>query len=1595
MLMKLRYFFISFFWLVLFGAQSQPCPPINVDFNYTYIGCSEISFQDNSNTPNPNFTLVDWEWDFGDGSPNAFGPNVTHSYVPGDLVNVTLLVTVDSMGFLCQESFSQFIAVNQKPDVFISSTPNPGCEGDVIFFTGTSGFNITLWEWDFGDGSVSSLNSPNQTHTYGSPGTYDVILTVTDVNGCDSTYDPPYQQVIGENPIADFSWDPDPACLNAPVQFTDLSTPIPNVVSWNWNFGDGSTSNRQNPLHSFATTGNFNVTLTVTTTENCSSSITQLVDVNPLPIPDFITNTPVCFGDSVQFTNLSTSPNGNIEQWIWDFGDGNTITINRPSNPNISHLYGGTGIFEVFLTVTDSDSCQNTTSRLIEVASNPIADFIFDESCFGDPVMFTDLSSPNGGPALYTWDWNFGDPLSGVNNISTLQNPSHIFTNPGTYTVSLIVNNTIGCSDTSIQDIIVDTIPQVDFTMADDTICLGENAVFTGIGSTFNSWFWNFGDGNTSTQQNPVHTYQLPGVYTVTLTATTTEGCVSTISYNIRVNQLPAANFTASAPTCQNDSIAFTDQSSSPNGLIIQWIWDFSDGTVVTIDYPSNPNISHLFGSSGSYEVFLTVMDIDSCQNTTSRIIQVITSPVANFTFENACLGSPVLFTDLSSPNGGPDLFTWDWNFDDPPSGVNNSSTLQNPSHIFTNPGTYSVSLMVTNTQGCFDTITMDVVVDSLPSVDFTMANDTVCLGDNAVFSGIGTNISIWQWDFGDGIGVSGQPNPVYMYTQPGTYTVTLTVTDINGCQNSISYNIRIRDLPNVDFTFNNACSGDSTYFIDATVITNGFPVAWDWNFGDGGTSALQSPSHYYNTFGNFQVSLTVTDNFGCINSYTQLISVYDGPTAAFSFETPCEPAGQAFFFDESTLSNSNSPIQSWLWDFGDGFFSTEMNPVHIYSVTDSCYTVTLLITDANGCSSTDTSFNVCVLDPLNISFTATEACFGQPTQFRAFYSPPNDSILLYTWRFNDGSLPVATYRDTINHIFSAPGNYTVQLTALDTNGCSMTIYENVYVNQLPSPNFTYTMGTCEEPTQFFDQSLGGGAQLISWYWDFGDPGSGAANNSDDQHPIHYYPPQDSSYQVKLIVTNLNGCVDSIVKTVERNPCLIADFYAPSGTLCANTEVCFTDNSTIASNNTSISNWFWDFGDGTNYSYNIQENPVCHTYTSGGTYDVTLIITAVTNNSITLRDSTVRTITINPTPDANFYITSSTCFGTLTQFTDISDENGGSITNWEWDFGDPANPASTSDEQNPAYMYFDHGTYTVELIVSNDYGCSDTLEQDVEIFEKPEAEFSFDVSCLEKQTFFFDESIDGGGIISSWYWNFGNPLSIIDTSTHQDPYYVYNETGTYNVNLIVTDDNMCKDTVIHEVEVYENPIADFEIYDSYEGEQGVIYFANTSEDAVSYFWDFGDGQVSDEENPIITYGEDGLYTITLIAYSEENCADTISYNYEMLYKTLYVPNAFIPGNLGWNYEDGRFIVKGVNLYRYHLYIYDAWGDLIWETDALIDGRPAASWNGRNENNPNLDLCPAGAYTWKIDAVFKDGTKWKGSDNGDGNTNTYGTVLLIR
>ena len=644
-------------------------------------------------------------------------------------------------------------------------------------------------------------------------------------------------------------------------------------------------------------------------------------------------------------------------------------------------------------------------------------------------------------------------------------------------------------------------------------------------------------------------------------------------------------------------------------------------------------------------------------------------------------------------------------------------------------------------------------------------------------------------------------------------------------------------------------------------------------------------------------------------------------------------------------------------------------------------------VTDANGCSAGDT-VQVCLFPTVTGDFTATEECQGQPTFFQSTYGPDNDSIASYTWDFHDGTPQEVTYHDTISHIFPAAGTYLVELILADTNGCDYHAFNEVTVDSLPIPMFSYVPGFCDEPTLFTDESQGGGEFIQSWYWDFGD-----GTFSTEQNPAHYYGPLDSTYIVKLIITNFNGCTDSIEQEVNIAPCLVADFTV-SDTIapCSGKDVVFYDNSVLSSNNGDITTWHWDFGDGATYDYTAYQQMVSHSYAQPGTYDVMLVVTADIGGN-TYSDTTVNTIEIHPTPEAGITI-SNNCLGDSTYFFDATVTGGSPLTGWKWDFDTASISNDTSILQNPVYLYPGYGSYVVSLIVNNAYGCADTATDMVTIYKPPQADFEAEETCMTYNTYFTDLTQADSSSIASWNWEFDTtylapPFHNDDTSSLQNPVYIYDTSGTYVVRLITVDSNSCSDTIEKPVTIYPIPTANFNLIDRYEGQQGHVYLENLSSNAISYFWDLGNGVLTDETNVDYQYQEDGKYDIMLIAYNSYNCPDTLIQEYDLLFTNLYVPNAFAPGSD--NPEISIFKPKGTNLKRYTLEVYSGWGNLVFRSSKLEDGQPAEGWDG-TYNGQDM---PTGTYIWSIQAEFKDGTFWKGSDNGDGNINTSGTVTLIR
>ncbi len=485
-------------------------------------------------------------------------------------------------------------------------------------FTDTSVTDNTIssWLWDFGDGNTST--SQNPTHTYAATGTYTVCLTVTDTCNTDSVCQT--VTITCPDPIAGFT-----ATSNLyTATFTDTS--IGNSISsWQWDFGDGNTSNSQNPTHNYAAAGTYIVCLIVN--DVCfDDTICQPVTITcPGPIPGFSVTSNLYTAD---FTDTTT---GNfVSSWLWDFGDGNTSTMQNPS-----HNYAAAGAYTVCLTVTDTCGTDSVCQTVVITCPGPTAGFSHVET--GLTTALTDTSMGN---FISSWLWDFGD-----GNTSTMQNPSHNYATPGTYTVCLTVTDTCG-TDSVCQSVTVTcTPPSAGFTWTTTLL----NASFTDTSTTssaFTGWMWDFGDGNTSTDQNPTHTYATEGTYYVCLTAT--DSCTSAMfcdSVTI-VCPPPVAAFNSQV---NGLNATFTDNSSSATGTLYSWMWDFGDGNTSTMMSPS-----HSYATTGTYNVCLTVMD--SCGSTTiCQNVEICTSNGVN-------LGPDIIICDVDTlilDAGAADSYLW------------------------------------------------------------------------------------------------------------------------------------------------------------------------------------------------------------------------------------------------------------------------------------------------------------------------------------------------------------------------------------------------------------------------------------------------------------------------------------------------------------------------------------------------------------------------------------------------------------------------------------------------------------------------------------------------------------------------------------------------------------------------------------------------------------------------------------------------------------------------------------------------------------------------------------------------------------------------
>jgi len=699
-----------------------------------------------------------WNWSFGDGGTSTL-QNPGHTYaLPG---TYTVSLTVAGPYGSDTETKVGYVFVDEPVVADFSGSPTSGSLPLIVEFTDLSGGMLSSWSWNFGDGGTSTLQNP--THTYSTQGTYTVSLTVSGTAGTDSETKVGYI-VVGPAapPTANFSGSPlsGPAPLG--VAFSDLSTG--SATTWSWTFGDGGTSTLRNPSHTYALPGTYTVSLSVSGPSGADgeTKLDYILVTVPPPVADFSGAPQTGVAPlAVAFTNLST---GKAHSWSWSFGDGGTSTLQSPS-----HTYSSPGTYTVSLTATGpgGSDVETKTGYIVVSDPPPVANFS-GTPLIGDAPLAVDFTNLSTG-AQTSWSWDFGD--SGT---STLQNPSHTYAAPGTYTVTLIVTGPGGSDgETKVGYVVArEPVPVADFSGTPLTGVAPLAVAFSDISSgTVTAWSWNFGDSGTSTLQNPSHTYALPGTYTVSLIVTGPGGSdgETKVGYIVVSVPPPVANFSGAPRTGVAPlAVVFSDISS---GAVTSWSWDFGDTGTSTLQ---NPN--HTYTLSGLYTVTLTATGPGGSDSET-KVGYIAVAPVANFSGTPRSGPAPLAvdFTDLSS--GG--VTSWGWTFGDA-----GTSTLQNPSHTYASPGTYTVTLIASSPGGADTASKADYIVVgpfAPPTADFSGTPLSGVAPLAVAFSDLSSGaVTAWSWDFGD-TGTSTLQNPGHTYAAAGTYTVSLTATGPGG----------------------------------------------------------------------------------------------------------------------------------------------------------------------------------------------------------------------------------------------------------------------------------------------------------------------------------------------------------------------------------------------------------------------------------------------------------------------------------------------------------------------------------------------------------------------------------------------------------------------------------------------------------------------------------------------------------------------------------------------------------------------------------------------------------------------------------------------
>jgi gliding motility-associated-like protein len=1138
----------------------------------------------------------------------------------------------------------------------------------------------------------------------------------------------------------------------------------------------------------------------------------------------------------VKFKNNSTG----AVKYEWDLGNGNKSTLKDPSA-----IYYVPGFYTVKLTATDaSGSTDVKTVTNVRVFKNPIAKFSSPKQtvCEGESLQLKNTSA-EGDTTIALFSWDLGD-----GNLAKGSTPSHQYAQKGVYTISLYVQDLNGCTSDTIQKnfFTVKERPVADYDVDNKDFCSKPALVrFTNKSSklTPHTYAWDFGDGNTSNNQHPSHTYTNFGTFKHRLTVTASNGCTATFESPNSAKVAPLiADFEVVEELCGPATFTFKN-TTNPQLAGMTYRWDFGAGKISALKDPKQ------FLTSGTYTVKLSAY-LGSCFDDVSKSIVVKPKPTATMSIKPTVLCKVPIELELKVSPSNYNNYKWSVNGES----VGNGANIK---HQYKTDKIAYIQVDVVDGQ-CITTL-KDTLVYS--GADISVLPDTSgCAPLPVKFkTNIDANASIasYSWDFGDG-NTSSDQNPNHTYQDTGSFLAVLTVTDVNGCKHIATTTIEagMKIKPNLSYDTSAVCNGE---IISLTNLTKEVPVkphSYIWEIGEN-TSSEKNPNQKIRQRPGIKQVKLITEFYNCRDTFVHPDKFrVKAPYAALQvLVDSCGPADAIFkntSIEETSFIWLNYPVDGLKTDTIHKRLATGYYQVGIaaYNATTGCRDTVYEEFKIWGkpLLNVDTSGNLnCppISLSLDISVKHADSLFVEANGVTDIYWTTFDTFV----------------RTTIDGL---PSNFDLKILATNYAGCRDSFEQSFSGNGPKALGSLVYSGKClPYDLDLYDSTYG--LDAFDHYWKIGNSSPVKVTSASMKLKLEEKIYGKNSVNVRLMVGK-GKCQDFQdfavpVESFDATMSMVSDVSC--------NKIAYGVSVKVEPDTMKGLSYEWGLND--KWYTPSKNNNTTFLVDMDGTTDTAKVRVQRTNGCTSMFTKLLKKPPARLDARFSADTTGSPCPPLYVSFKDESFTQSNPIVSWEWDLGD----GSKSTKEDPGKMYLIPGNYSVALTVKDNKGCvSTTTYPDFVTIDGPKAQklVSPLSGCVPLAVDFFassDESV-------TYQWDLGDGNVVTDSALN----HIYDQPGTYIPLLTVADSFGCSYTMppTDTIRVNSYPFASFTTIGNC-AEDTVIFafdgFHNGNK-IKGIYWDFDDGVKDTGAIVKHVYRSGGVKTPSMVVMSEKGCKDSIA-----------------------------------------------------------------------------------------------------------------------